>query len=443
MTDGVNIRELALNVLLAVEKEEAFSHTALSSVRKEYAHLSKQERSFLTRLVEGVLERQIEMDYIIGLFSNVGIRKMKPAIRCILRMGVYQLKYMDATPSFAACNEAVRLAQKKGFRNLKPFVNGVLRKISGSLDAIVYPEEKEAPLLAWSVRYSIPEWMLAQWSRDYGMEKAKSIAEAFTRERRLCIRVNKSRVSAEALQRMLKQRGFAAERASIDGEPEFDYALYLSGCDALDKIPEFSKGYFTVQDVCSMLVVHLAAPRPGDYVIDVCSAPGGKSLHAAEWMRGTGLVEARDITPYKTGLIEENIRRMELCNIRAVVWDARVLDEHAIAKADLVIADLPCSGLGTMKKKPDIRFRMTEEKEKSLVLLQREILRVVRQYVKPGGRLVFSTCTMDRMENEENAAWFQDEHPQFSLVAQRQFFPDEGEYDGFYIAVFQYRKEQE
>ena len=190
-----------------------------------------------------------------------------------------------------------------------------------------------------------------------------------------------------------------------------------------------------------MFVTHIANPKEGDYVIDVCSAPGGKSLHAAEWMRGSGTVEARDLTDYKVDLIEQNIRRCGAENIFARKQDARILEEASVGKADLVFADLPCSGLGTLAKKPDIRFRMTEEMEKELVLLQREILNTVRQYVKPGGILIFSTCTMDRMENDENTAWFLNENPQFSLEVKRQFFPDEGEYDGFYIAKF--RREQE
>lgn len=440
-TDGTNGRELALSVLLAVTKEGEYSHIALSAVLEKYQYLTKRERSFVTRLSQGTLERMIELDYIINRFSKIKTDKMKPVICCILRMGVYQLKYMDAVPVSAACNESVRLAEKKGFRNLKGFVNGVLRNIGRNLETIAYPDEKENPLYAWSISYSLPEWMLAQWSRDYGMEKAKSIAESFYRERRTSIRINRMKTEPEQLKRILGQKGIKAERVSFKEDPDFDYAMYLSGYDYLSSISEFEQGYFTVQDVSSMFVTHIANPKEGDYVIDVCSAPGGKSLHAAEWMRGSGTVEARDLTDYKVDLIEQNIRRCGAENIFAKKQDARILVEASVGKADAVFADLPCSGLGTLAKKPDIRFRMTEEMEKELVLLQREILNAVRQYVKPGGILIFSTCTMDRMENDENAAWFLNENPQFSLEVKRQFFPDEGEYDGFYIAKF--RREQE
>ena len=435
-TDGVNVRELALGILLAVTKNGENSHTVLSAVLEKYQYLSRQERGFLTRLTEGTLERQLELDYIIGLFSRTRVTKLKPAIREILRMGVYQLRYMNAVPASAACNEAVRLAGKKGFVSLKGFVNGVMRGIARNLDTIAYPDETKHPLYAWSIRYSIPEWILTRWSRDYGMQKAKSIAESFQKERRLSVRVNRTKTTRRELIQRLSERGITAECAVLPSFPEFDAALYLSGYDHLTAIPEFTEGLFAVQDISSMLVVPVASPHPGDYVIDVCSAPGGKSLHAADVMGGTGMVEARDVSEYKTGLIEENIRRCGMRNIRVVCQDARVWDADSSDAADVGIADLPCSGLGTLRKKPEIRYRMTEDTIEGLVRLQREILEVSCRYVKPGGTLVFSTCTIDGEENEENTRWFLECHTGFSLAFQRQFFPDEGEFDGFYIAKF-------
>lgn len=426
-TDGVNTRELVLGILLAVTKEEEYSHIALSAVLEKYQYLSKQERGFITRVSEGTLENMIQIDYIINQFSRVKVNKMKPVIRCILRMGVYQLKYMDSIPASAACNEAVKLAERKGFRNLKGFVNGVLRNIDRNLEQIEYP--------SLSVRYSIPEWMILQWSRDYGHEKAEAIAKAFHQEgKKTAIRVNLNKTTPEQLQKELEQEGIRTERIILEEYPDFNYAMYISDYDYLAGIPQFAEGMFTVQDVSSMLVTEIAEPKPGDYVIDVCAAPGGKSLHMAEKMQGQGMVEARDLTEYKVGLIEENIERCKAENVKAIRWDARVMDEASVGKADIVIADLPCSGLGVLRKKTDIRYRMSEEKEKSLVLLQREILSAVYHYVKPGGTLMYSTCTIDRMENEENTVWFLENHPEFTLISERQIFPDEGEGDGFYIA---------
>ena len=202
MTDGINIRELVLEILLAVTKEEEYSHIALSSVLEKHQYLTKQERSFITRVSEGTLENMIELDYIIDQFSNTKVKKMKPVIRCILRMGVYQLKYMDSVPASAACNEAVKLAERKGFRNLKGFVNGVLRNISRNLEKIEYPDEKKYPYEAISVRTSVPVWMLKQWSKDYGLNKAKTIAESFQTKKhhfRRCVRLWRPQLEQEIL----------------------------------------------------------------------------------------------------------------------------------------------------------------------------------------------------------------------------------------------------
>lgn len=434
MTDRSDPREIALSVLLAVTRDGIYCHLALASALERHQALEKQERSFLTRLCEGTLERLIEMDYILNQFSKTKTKHMKPVIRCILQMGVFQLKYMDSVPPSAACNEAVRLAEKKGFSGLKGFVNGVLRNISRNLEKISFPDEMENPVYAASVRHSIPEWMILQWSSAYGFSKAVSIAASFHREKRTGIRVNRMKVSPEQLALQLQKRGIKAKRACVKSDPDFCDAMYLSDYDYLPAIPEFRAGLFSVQDISSMLAVHIAAPKAGSRVIDVCAAPGGKSLYAAERMRGSGIVQARDLTDAKVCLIEENIRRCGLSNVRAQKRDARILNKNDVRTADLVIADLPCSGLGTIQKKPDIRFRMTKEAEKSLVLLQREILCAAGQYVRPGGTLLFSTCTIDRMENEENTRWFLQEHPQFTLAAERQLLPDEGGYDGFYIA---------
>ncbi len=441
--DGVNVRELALEILLAVTKEGAHSHLVLAAVLDKHQYLAKRERGFVTRLCEGTLERMLELDYMISQFSNAKLNKIKPRIRCILRMGVYQLKYMDTVPASAACNEAVKLVGKRAPKSLRGFVNGVLRNISRNLDRITYPDEKEDPIAAWSVRYSIPEWILLQWSRDYGAEKTKAIAASFLQESRTAVRVNKTQVSPVRLRQTLAEKGILAEPVRLGEFPEFDSAMYLSGYDYLAAIPEFAAGQFSVQDLSSMLVTHLAAPKPGDYVIDVCAAPGGKCLHAAELMQGQGLVEARDLTDYKVGLIEENIKRCGLRNVRAVQWDARIWDKASIGKADVVLADLPCSGLGVLRKKPEIRYRMTKKQEKELAQLQREILAAACQYVKPGGTLIYSTCTIDRMENEENTRWLLASKPDLILVLERQFFPDEGELDGFYIAKLIRKKERE
>ena len=216
--------------------------------------------------------------------------------------------------------------------------------------------------------------------------------------------------------------------------PWVESAFELKGFDYLGALKAFREGECTVQDVSSMLVAKAADIKPSYKVIDVCAAPGGKSTHLAELLGGTGMVEARDLTEYKIGLIEENIARHGLSNMKAVRWDATVFDEASVEKADVLICDLPCSGLGVLGRKTDIRYKMSKEQEEELASLQRQILSTVHAYVKHGGTLVYSTCTIDKKENEENVSWFLEEYPEFSLIEQRQMLPGEVGADGFFIA---------
>lgn len=377
---AVDIRELAMEVLLSVTRDGEYSHIVLRNVLEKYQFLTKQERAFLTRITEGTLERMIEIDYIINQFSKVKVNKMKPVVRTILRSAVYQMKYMDSVPDSAVCNEAVKLAGKKGFRNLKGFVNGVLRNIARNLDNLSMPDRKD--IIEWlSVTYSMPEWIVKQWLSSYEKDTVEKMLQDFLKEKPTSVRCNLNRISPDELIQKLEREGVRAERQTL-----LPYALWISGYDYLEALPSFRQGDFQVQDVSSMLVAEWADPQEGDYIIDVCAAPGGKALHLADKLAGSGCVEARDLTDYKVNLIQENIRRTDAANIRAVRWDALVLDENAVGKADIVIADLPCSGLGVLGRKTDLKYKMTEETQKKLIKLQREILSTVPGLCKAGGK---------------------------------------------------------
>lgn len=425
-TDRVNVRALVLELLLEVEAGKEYSHVALRGMLEKYQYLDKQDRAFLTRLAEGTIERRLELDRILNQFSRTPTEKMKPVIRNILRMSVYQLRYMDRIPDSAVCNEAVKLTAKKGFGSLKGFVNGVLRNIARNQEWIVAED--------LSAQYSTPEWIVDQWMEEYGETVACKMLEDQYREKPVTIRVNLNRISREALKERLQSEGVKVRLIE-----EVDCALAISDYDYLRALPSFREGLFQVQDVSSMLAALKADPRPGDYCIDVCAAPGGKSLHLADLLGGTGMVEARDLTEYKVGLIEENIVRSGMRNIRAVQMDAVSLDEASIEKADVVLADLPCSGLGVLNKKNDLKYRMSLEQQRELVLLQRKILETVWQYVKPGGTLIYSTCTVHREENEGNMQWFLNKYP-FELKEQIQMLPGVDPWDGFYIAKLERKK---
>lgn len=429
MQASVNERELVLDMLLQITRDGEYSHIVIKNVLDKYQYLDKRERAFITRVVNGTLERMIEIDYIINLFSKVKVNKMKPLIRTILRSAVYQMKYMDSVPDSAICNEAVKLAGKRGFVNLKGFVNGVLRNISRNLDKINYPDEKDK-VSYLSVKYSLPEWLVKQWLNVYDEETVKTIGSAFLEEKPLTVRFNERKIKKEDLVGILKKEG-----VTVGEVPEIPCALYLSGYDHLSALPSFCEGLYQVQDLSSMQVALWSGVKEGDQVLDVCAAPGGKSIHIAELLNGTGHVEARDLTEYKVDLLRDNIERSGLTNIEAVCQDATVYDPDKKKSADIVIADLPCSGLGVLGKKPDLRYKMNEKTEADLVELQRKILSVVKDYVKPDGKLLYSTCTIHREENEGNVEWFLKEYPEFELVKDKQMIPGKDTGDGFYIAI--------
>ncbi len=440
-------RELVLGILLEVTRDGEYSHIALRNVLNKYQYLDKKERAFITRVTEGTLEHMIEIDYIINQFSKVKVNKMKPVIRCILRSAVYQLKYMDSIPDAAVCNEAVKLATKKGFHNLKGFVNGVLRNIVRNMDNITYPDEKDY-INYLSVKYSMPTWILEQWLSCYEKQMVETMLSDFLKEKPTTIRCNLNQCSVEELTEVLEKEG-----VHVDKHPYLPYALWISSYNYLAELESFQKGMFYVQDISSMLVAHLAGPVNGNKIIDVCAAPGGKALHIAELLCGTGHVEARDLTDYKVNLIQENILRAGVKNMSAKKWDATDLDEDSLETADIVIADLPCSGLGVLGKKTDLKYKMTEEVQKDLVELQRNILSKAQGYVKKDGTLIYSTCTIHEDENMGNVHWFLKSFPEFELVSIReklcdslkesvqekgclQLLPGIHESDGFFIAKF-------
>lgn len=447
MISGVNTREIILGILLQIEEEDAPCHLIIRNALTKYQFLPKKDRAFITRICEGTLENRILIDYIIDYFSKVKVSKMKAPIREILRSGVYQLRYMDSVPDSAVCNEAVKLAQKKGFYNLKPFVNGVLRTIARRQKEVVFPSKEKNPMAYLSVCYSMPEGLVKRWVSSYGMEITEKMLKSFLEERPTTVRCRQYQTSIEETLQSLRKQGVKVEKA-----PYLDYAYYLSGYNHLLTLDAFREGKIQVQDISSMLVAEIAAPRRSAYVIDLCAAPGGKSLHMADKMEGYGTVDARDLTEYKVGLIEENMRRSEAINMHVKCQDATVFDEDSEDLADIVLADVPCSGYGVIGKKPDIKYRMTPQKQEEIIILQRMILDKAARYVRKGGVLIFSTCTIANEENEENVQWFLNNYPyrleslnpylseelQSKTTEQGwlQLLPGVHKCDGFFIARF-------
>lgn len=449
-TSTVNIRGLVLEAVMMVLEENKTSSEVISGVLDKYQFLPKQERAFFTRLCEGTIERAIELDYVINQFSKVKVKKMKPVIRTIMRMGTYQILYMNQVPDSAACNESVKLAQKKGFHTLKGFVNGILRNISRNKESLQYPDKNKEFLSYLNVTYSMPMWLLEKWSKEYTKEEIEAMLQYFERESKTTIRVNTNKIAVEDYRKKLEEVGVTVTAGHYCKE-----ALQIENYNSIQTLPGFSEGEFVVQDESSMLAVQCAGIEKDMQVMDVCAAPGGKTMFAACFLNETGKVTACDISDYKVQRMEENLSRMGIQNVETMVHDATELKEDWIDKMDVVIADVPCSGLGVIGKKSDIKYNCSIDGINNLRSIQRDILNIARQYVKKGGVLLFSTCTVAPEENIQNAEWFQEtfEFDYESLVpyipeelaggtakdGYLQLIPGIHETDGFFIARFRKR----
>lgn len=413
-----NLREIILGILLYINRDGVKSHIAIGNTLNKFQYLSKQERSFIARVCEGTIEQMIYIDYVIDSFSSVKVQKMKPVIQNIMRSAVYQILFMDSVPDSAACNEAVKLAQKKGFYSLKGFVNGVLRSIIRGLDTLELPNP-DNKMEYLSVVYSMPRWLVKRWSDEFGPVTTELMLQEFLKEHKTTVRFKTDQIDAETILESLRKQGVKATPA-----PYLPYAYEISNYNYLQGLEAFSKGWIYVQDVSSMLVGEIADPKSGDYILDLCAAPGGKSLHVADKLGSFGMVEARDLKENKVALIQENIQRMDLINVKAVMEDATTFDGSVVEKADIVLADVPCSGMGVIGNKPDIKYNLTSLQVEELVLLQRKILHNAAAYVKPGGTLIFSTCTIGKKENQENVEWLVNNYP-FKLESLNPYLPEE------------------
>lgn len=399
-----NVRELVLNILIEYERDGVRKPSLLKDSLNKYDYLETRDKAFMKRVVDGCIERQIQIDYILDSFSKTPTEKMQPFIRNLLRMSVYQILFMDTVPDSAACNEAVKLAAKHKFQGLKGFVNGVLRNIARSRDKITYPDKAvDSGAEYLSTLYSMPKWLCDMWIESYGFERTEGMLQFFLEPRpttiRLSLSVLKQLYGGDGQQLVddyidrLTAAGVVVKKSSI-----LPYALDLEKTDNIRFLPGFEEGAFFVQDVSSMLVTEIAQLQPGDVVVDVCAAPGGKSLHAAE---RAATVLSRDVSERKCELIRENAERMGLGNVKVELHDAKIHDRNMENKADVIYLDLPCSGLGIIGRKNDIKYNASKKGLMELSSLQWEIIKTVWDYVKPGGTLMYSTCTVNRAENEE------------------------------------------
>lgn len=396
----MNTREIVLDMLMELAKGETYCHLLIRDVLKKYNYLDQRDKAFIKRVTEGVVERKIELDYVINQFSNTKVNKLKPLIRELLRMSVYQILYMDQVPDSAVCNEAVKLAQKRKFVQLKGFVNGVLRNVARNKETIVYRD--------MSVKYSMPQFLVDKLMASYGKETTEKVLSTFLAQAPISIR-RKESLSVSRWENVISK--LESEGIQVEEHPYLSYAYTLKKAEGLGNIESFQNGDFTVQDVSSMLVAECAGISENQRVLDLCAAPGGKSMHVAEKLQGTGKLYSFDVSGKKTAYILENKERMGYDNIEVEVNDATVYREDLEESFDVVIADVPCSGIGVIGKKCDIKYRIDEKEIKSIVELQKKIMENAWKYVKKGGTLLYSTCTISREENEDMVEWLLNNAP--------------------------------
>ena len=392
---AVNEREIVLDMFLSL-KDGKPGHIVLKDTLDNYLYLDKASRGFITRLYEGSIEKMMYLDFVINSFSKTFVKNLKPIIKILMETAVYQIFFMDRVPDSAAINEAVKLAKKRGLAGLSGFVNGVLRNIARNKENIALPDKDKEYIRYLEVKYSVPKEVTEHFIKEYGNVQAEEILEAFEKKQPIVARVNGTRLTREELVKKLTE-----EDVKVSTDTVFPESLKILELDSLNFLESFENGNFVIQDESSQFIGKIAEIPLNAKVLDLCAAPGGKALLMAEKPEVEKIV-ACDISERKTGLIEENINRLGIEKVITMVNDATVFNKKFEEDFDLVICDLPCSGLGVIGRKRDIKYNITGNKIKELAKLQREILENAGKYVKKGGYLIFSTCTMSKLENEEN-----------------------------------------
>ena len=418
----MNPRQLAAKALIKVTSEGAYSNLVLNSLLKENK-LTPEDKALATAIFYGTLDRLVTIDFYLKKLIKTPLKKLKPYTLAVLRTAVYQIKYMSKIPESAAVNEAVKMLKtsKEGFN--ASFVNGVLRNLIRT--------EIELPtgnsIYDISVGYSCPQWIVSILLRDYGTDFTKAFLENALLSPPIFIKVNTLKTSAEKLLTGFAEKKISAEKIS-------DTALLIKPDGSVEELEEYKNGLFFVQDLSCQKAIELLDIKENSTVLDLCAAPGGKSFNVAISAK-EGRVVSCDLYEQRAGLIEKGAERLGLKNLNAKANDATVYDEK-LGLFDRIICDVPCSGLGVIRRKPDIKYKPQDSFEE-LIKIQRDILLCADNYLSVGGKLLYSTCTLNRQENRENVDAFLKANPNYILLTEETFSPDKDNTDGFYAAVLQ------
>ena len=404
----MNPREIAMKVLLDINTRDAYSNIQINNYFNKAT--DARDENLVRELVYGVLENKIYIDYMLSKSSKIKIKKIDPNILEILRLGIYQIIFMDKIPHSAAVDEAVKLAKIYSNKGSVGYVNGVLRNITRNIDDIKIVNHKDK-IKYLTIRYSHDEEMVKRWIEHFGYDFTEELLKKNNETPNLNIRVNTLKTSREELIESLKKKGVKTKtlKYALDG-------LEIENPIKITELDEFKKGYFTIQDESSMLVAQIMDPKEGTLVLDVCSAPGGKSTHIAQMMNNKGKIISRDIYPHKLELVKDTSKRLGIDIIDVENFDALKDDESLVEKVDYVLLDAPCSGFGLIRRKPEIKYKRNIDDVEALAKLQAEMLNRIKDYVKIGGFLIYSTCTIEPEENILNIKRFLNENPNFKFV---------------------------
>lgn len=437
----MNVREIAFQSLLTICRDEGYSNIVVSKAIQAHK-FSDRDRRFYTELVYGTLRCLNYLDWIISQLSTRKLNKLDPVCLAIVRLGLYQIFGMDKVPESAACNESVKMATKFGNKGMAKFVNAMLRNSIRNRNSFVIPDKEKDMTAYLALTYHQQDWLIRRWLKDYGPEETEKLCQYFDTIPPLCLRANTTRTSRDELLKDLIEQGIQARPTPVSPD-----GIYIDGHLGIHELECLKDGRAIIQDEPSQLVAHIVDPQPHELVLDVCAAPGGKTTHLAAIGGPSCIVYGGDIHEHKLKLIDYNAQKLGLKNVRTLLQNACTIGQKYGGRADRVLIDAPCSGLGVLRHKIDLRWRKQLSDLRTLPALRRRILESASQCVKPGGVLVYSTCTLNDDENSGIVNEFLQKHPEFHVenAAEKlavpghegpfiQLLPQHDGMDGFFIA---------
>ena len=403
-------REIALKIIVKIEKDEGYSNLVINEFVKENRNsLSDKDVAFISEIVYGVITWKITLDEIIKKYSKIKLKKLSIWILNILRMSIYQIVFLDKIPKSAAVNEGVNLAKRYGHKASSNFTNAILRKVEKKDYKELFEIEDDVERISKTT--SMPIWIIKELNKNRNIKEVEEICINLNKKPKINIRVNKLKTSIQEVEKILTEEKIQYNKI-LEEMPEF---LEIEKIKDIENNKFFKKGYFTVQDVSAGLTVKILSPKPNEIVLDACSAPGGKTTYIAEIMENKGKIVAGDIYEHRLNLINENCERLGISIVETKQIDGTIFQEDFYQKYDKILLDVPCLGIGVIRRKPDIKWQKTEEDVKEIIKVQENILKNCSRYLKPGGELVYSTCSILKEENEDIIEKFLNETNNFKI----------------------------